>query len=276
MHLLVGYDGSDGGDDALELARLVLSESDGNAVIATVLFTDPLVNMLMESEEEVAEPVFEKARAVLGEQISETRAFAGGSPGAILTELAEREDFDATVVGSPHRGPVGRVLIESVGRSLLNGSPSDIVVAPKGYAAERHDPFRTIAVAYDGSEEAKGALRGAEAIARLSNAMLRIITVASPPVMIPGAVGYTPSPLPPEPEKVLLEAVESVDPELGVERRQLSGSPGLALVRECEEGVDLLILGSRGYGPVARVLLGSVSRHVAQEAPCPVWVVPRP
>lgn len=276
MRLLVGYDGSDGGNDALELARLIVSETDGSAVVATVLFTDPLVNMLIESEEKAAEPIFEKARAVLGERISGTRAFAGGSPGAILTELAEREDFDATVVGSPHRGAVGRVLIESVGRSLLNGSPSDIVVAPKGYAAERHDPFRTIAVAYDGSAEAKGALRSAEAMAQHSNAMLRIITVVSPPVMIPGAVGYTPSPVPPDPDKVLLDAVESVDPKLGVERRRLDGSPGVALVRECEEGVDLLILGSRGYGPVARVLLGSVSRHVAQEAPCPVWVVPRP
>ncbi len=43
----------------------------------------------------------------------------------------------------------------------------------------------------------------------------------------------------------------------------------------CEEGVDLLVLGSRGYGPMARVLLGSVSRQIVQDAPCPVLAVSR-
>lgn len=43
-----------------------------------------------------------------------------------------------------------------------------------------------------------------------------------------------------------------------------------------EKDVDLLVLGSRGYGPLTRVLLGSVSRRAAQDAPCPVLVVPRP
>jgi nucleotide-binding universal stress UspA family protein len=41
-------------------------------------------------------------------------------------------------------------------------------------------------------------------------------------------------------------------------------------------GVDLLVLGSRGFGPVMRLLIGSVSSRVIREAPCPVLVVPRP
>ena len=41
-------------------------------------------------------------------------------------------------------------------------------------------------------------------------------------------------------------------------------------------GVDLLVLGSRGFGPVMRLLVGSVSSRVIREAPCPVLVVPRP
>lgn len=40
-----------------------------------------------------------------------------------------------------------------------------------------------------------------------------------------------------------------------------------------ENGVDLIIIGSRGLGSVSSVLLGSVSRRVAQEAPCPVMIV---
>jgi nucleotide-binding universal stress UspA family protein len=92
------------------------------------------------------------------------------------------------------------------------------------------------------------------------------------PVMVPGA--YSPE-YPPDPERVIEEGLHSVDNALAAEPVRLDGDPALELTRECAEGVDLLVVGSRGYGPVARVLLGSVSRKVAQEAPCPVLVVRR-
>ena len=280
--VLVGFDGSDGGRDALELTRLLTSENGENggiALVATVLFGGPLpidLAGLDEKEAREAEPIFEEARTKLAGIELETRAYGGGSPGAILTALAEDEEFDAIVIGSPHRGALGRVLIGSVARNLLSGAPSDVVVAPKGYAAREHGPLRTIAVGYDGGPEAKQALRRAEELARPSNATIRIITVVSTPVVVPGGVGYTPTPVPTDPDRILDEAIASLDPKLGAERKRINGSPSRALIEECEDGVDLLVLGSRGYGPLARVLLGSVSRQVAQAAPCPVWVVPRP
>lgn len=281
MRLLVGYDGSDGGRDALELSRVLAGEAEGSIVVATVLFGGPLpveLAHLDEHEAEEAEQLFEEARAVLSGIEVETRPYGGGSPAAILTQLAEDEEegFDAIVIGSPHRGPVGRVLIGSVARNLLNGGPLEVFVAPSGYAKQRHEPPRTIAVGYDGSPEAKQALRSAEELAKHSNATLQLITAVSIPVFVPGAVGYTPAPVPMDPEKLQREAAASVDPKLAVEQRRMDGLAGPALVRAAEEGVDLLVLGSRGYGPLARVLLGSVSRHAAQNAPCPVLVVPRP
>jgi nucleotide-binding universal stress UspA family protein len=56
--------------------------------------------------------------------------------------------------------------------------------------------------------------------------------------------------------------------------RAVSGLPGPALV-EAGHGVDVLVTGSRGYGPLGSVLLGSVSRYAADHAPCPLLVVPR-
>jgi Universal stress protein family len=47
--------------------------------------------------------------------------------------------------------------------------------------------------------------------------------------------------------------------------------PGL-----CQEGVDLLVMGSRGHGPLGSVLLGSTATDVIAAAPSPVVVVPRP
>ncbi|HEX7609452.1 MAG TPA: universal stress protein [Solirubrobacteraceae bacterium] len=49
----------------------------------------------------------------------------------------------------------------------------------------------------------------------------------------------------------------------------------VAALEKQSERLDLLVLGSRGYGPLARVLLGSVSRKLANRAHCPVLVVPR-
>lgn len=151
---------------------------------------------------------------------------------------AEEEDVDTIVVGSPHRGALGRALIGSTAESLLHGAPGAVVAAPRGYGADAHAPFRLIAVAYDGAPESKLALHRAEAIAREAGAAIRVLTVVSPPVALPGVAS--------------------------------------TLAEACEEGVDLLLAGSRRYGPVTRVLLGSVSTQLIHKAPCPVMVIPRP
>jgi nucleotide-binding universal stress UspA family protein len=283
MRLLVGFDGSDGGRDALELARvLAASERDASALVVSVLFlvSGPMSiehPQLSAEEEAVAEPLFEEAREKLSGIDVETRAYGGGSPAEILTILAEEEDFDAIVVGSPHRGAVGRVMIGSVAMNLLSGAPADVAVAPRGYAEAQHETLREIAVGYDGAPEAKVALRRAERLARPSNARIKLLTVVTPPVatpvMVPGA--YSPE-YPPEPERVVQEGLDSIEAALAAESTRLDGDPATELARECEEGVGLLVVGSRGYGPLTRVLLGSVSRKIAGDAPCPVLVVRRP
>lgn len=278
MRLLIAFDGSDGGRDALELARvLTASAQDPSALVVAVIAADPLpIEYALLEDAADAEPLFEEAADKLAGIEVETRAYAG-SPAGILTMLAEREDFDTIVVGSPHRGAIGRVMLGSVATSLLNGAPSDVAVAPKGYARARHETLREIAVGYDGSPESKVALQRAEALAERSNARIKLLTVVKPPaaapVMVPGA--YVPE-YPPNPDKVIGEGLGSVDPRLAAETARLDGDPALELIRACEEEVDLLVMGSRGYGPLTRVLLGSVSRKVAQNAPCPVLAVRRP
>lgn len=283
MRLLVGFDDTDGGRDALELTRVLAASSgqEAGSLVVTVLFNDPLppefAPMPVE-EAEAAEAALEQAKQALPGLDVETRVYGGGSAAAILTRLAEEEDFDTIVVGSPHHGKIGRVVLGSVAMSLLSGAPVDVAVAPKGYAAAQQDTLREVAVAYDGSAEAKAALSRAESLARTSSAKIKLLTVVTPPVATPVMVPGTYSPeSPPEPDKVIREGLESVDRGLAAETTRLDGDPALELLRACEkEDVDLLVLGSRGYGPLTRVLLGSVSRKVAGDAPCPVLVVPRP
>lgn len=278
MRLMVGFDGSDGGRDALELARAIAAEAEASVLAVAVIPYGPLPVDFAALESDAAaeaEPLFAEARERLEGLEVETRGFGGGSPGAVMTGLAEAEEVDLIVVGSPHRGAVGRALIGSVAENLLHGAPCRVVVAPRGYGEERHEPFRRIAVAYDGTPEAKAALHDAEAIAARSNATLEILTVVAPPVAMPGVGGYAPVD-PPEPEKLIRVAVASVDRKLGAEGRRLDGAPARALAEACEDGAELLVVGSRGYGPVMRVLLGSVSTQLIHLAPCPVLVVPRP
>jgi len=279
MRLLVGYDGSDGGRDALALARILAEALEASVLVVTVLPYGPLpipYEVLDEEKAERAQPLFEEARKQLGELEIETRAFGGGTPAGVINDLAEHDGVDTIVVGSPHRGPVGRTLIGSVADGLLHGAPCEVTVAPHGYAAEESGPFRTIAVAYDDTPESKAALKRAEKIALACRATIVIYTVSAPPAVVPGASGYTPAILP-EAGAVVTRAVKRVDERLAATGRALSRVPGAAIVEACEEvGADLLVAGSRGYGPVMRVLLGSVSTQLAHKAPCPVLVVPRP
>jgi nucleotide-binding universal stress UspA family protein len=279
MRLLVGFDGSEGGRDALELTRVLATATEAGVLVVTVLPNGPLpipYEILEEEEAERAGPLLAEARERLDELSVETQAFGGGSPAAVINDLAEREEIETIVVGSPHRGPIGRTLIGSVADGLLHGAPCEVVAAPRGYASERHGPFRRIAVAFDNTPEAKAALERAESLARACRATVVVYTVAAPPAVVPGAAVYTP-PIPPEAGTIVTKTVKSVDEKLAATGRELQGVPGLALAKACkEDDVDLIVVGSRGYGPVMRVLLGSVSSQLLHKAACPVLVVPRP
>ncbi len=278
MRLLVGHDGSGGGRDALALARVLGSAEPSSALVVAVMPYGPLPVRFVELESDAAaaaEPLLDEARKRLEGLEVETRAFGGGSPAGVMTDLAERREVDSIVVGSPHRGPVGRTLIGSVAEGVLHGAPCTVTVAPRGYAEQDRRSLGLIGVAYDGTPEAKAALRRARALAEASGAAVRVLTVVAPPVALPGVVGYTPVE-PPEPDKVIAEGVRELGPEVTAESRKLDGPPAPTLAKACEDGVDLLVVGSRGYGPVMRALLGSVSTQLIAEAPCPVMVVPRP
>jgi nucleotide-binding universal stress UspA family protein len=73
----------------------------------------------------------------------------------------------------------------------------------------------------------------------------------------------------------LKEVVTRLKASHEVEGELLTGDPARLLAGESERGLDLMVVGSRGYGPLRRVLLGTVSANLARTAACPVLVIPR-
>lgn len=274
--VLIGFDDSSGAHDAVALARILAPSS--NVVLAYVLpHEDPIARhykLLGYDDSPAAKGFFDRAVGTLSEIETEVRSYVGASPAHVLCDLAEK-DFDLVVVGSPHRGALGRALIGSVAQALLHGSPVPIVLAPRGYAEEDHDPPRTIAVAYDGTPESDAALHQAERLALATGASLEVLTVVASAAPVPNAVLESRATAP-EQYGAIEKAIETVDDAVEVHAHKLVGIVADAVAGACKEGIDLLVAGSRDYGPLERILIGSVSSQLIHLAPCPVLTVPRP
>jgi nucleotide-binding universal stress UspA family protein len=195
-----------------------------------------------------------------------------------LHDAAEALDAALLVVGSSHRGTLRRVLPGGVGERLLHGAPCAVTLAPRGYpGAERG--YRRIGVAFLDTADGREALATAVTFAMLSGAELTAFTVIEPPRFGPGAAapgwvppaGYDAGPRIRETEERVREWLPS---ELGAEITVVEGEPA-GLLAELSARVDLLICGSRGYGPLRTVLLGGVSGRLAHTAACPLLVIPR-
>ena len=185
------------------------------------------------------------------------------------------------VVGSSHRGRAGQVLAGNLALRLLNGLDRPLAVAPAGYS-ERDAQLRTIAVGFDGSPEAHAALGAAGSLAQGSGAEVEVIGVAPPYADLtpsPWAFAWGAAPVRDDLDERRRGRLESAAGGLPYGVRHATelhtGAPAVVLL-DAAHSHDLLILGSRGYGPARRVLLGSVSGRIVREAACPVLIVPRP
>ncbi len=104
-----------------------------------------------------------------------------------------------------------------------------------------------------------------------------MIAVARMPAPVPGDSGEVQTVAwhaARELRETLFEAVAELPRETRAEAIFLRGYPAPELVEAAEKGIDLLLLGTRGGGPLRRALYGSVSSNVLRMAPCPVLITP--
>ena len=192
-----------------------------------------------------------------------------------LQNLVDEEHASLVVVGSSRRGVVGQVVPGTTAQRVINRSACPVVVVPRGYDAPKQ--LTTIGVAFVPTPEGRRALYEAATIAAMSDADLRVLTVVKPGLGADTSAGPTKQAA--ERNRAQLEGtltaamVELVD-GVRAEGEVLVDDPAEALV-SVSQHLDLLVMGSRGYGPGLAVLLGGVSRRVTMKARCPVLVVPR-
>jgi nucleotide-binding universal stress UspA family protein len=159
----------------------------------------------------------------------------------------------------------------------LHGARCPVVVAPRDHA-ERGTELQTIGVGFDDSPEARAAVELARALAVAGSASLKVIRVLQPSAPGGSAFAYRPDWAEREQER-RNEAQEQLDivlAELGeiATGEVVIGDPATELAYAGND-LDLLVTGSRGYGPARRLMLGSTSTRLVREAPCPVLVLTR-
>lgn len=142
--------------------------------------------------------------------------------------------------------------------------------------------FHRILVAIDGSEHARRALSEAIDLARLAKAKLTVISVHQRPstLMVGGPIvppvdfGELDLALQSEHAQLLDSALEQVPDEVSVTKVLAEGAPAPAILAQAQkDDSDLIVMGSRGRGGMASMLLGSVSHQVLQHSGVPVLVV---
>ncbi len=250
--IVVGIGDSEHSAEALVLAQLLAGPLGGPLVL---VHSQPRKGPLVDTH---SEPAVRLAQA--------------DSPANGLRQIAEQENAQLIVIGHSHPSGLGRLRPRSVGEKLLSEGRLPMAIAPRGYAEAEHS-LNHIASAFDGSSESRRALEWAAHLTTSNAGRLRVISVhASMPVAGLGFAAQSVNPvLRQDLKREQAAAIAALGgPAEGVVR---DGSPAGVLVEASREA-DLLVMGSRGHGPLPAALLGSVAHHVVRHAACPVVVHP--
>lgn len=272
-NVIVGVDGQEGGRDAIALANILRGE--GGTLSLTYIYpmeprawrgTSPAYDA---AEHQDAIELLERVQKEAGVEAT-VRPYGTMPVGRGLHELAEELGADLLVVGSSRRGLLGRVLIGDDTRTALNGAPCAVAIAPAGYS-QHPSEMREIGVGYDGSAESEHALGVARELAKSHHTKLSALEAIFFPARL-----YTGPPFPDRAtiEEMMDKAQERITAFGEIEPHVVYGEPAEELTLY-SASLDLLVIGSRSYGPLGRLVHGSTAHRLARSARSPLLVLTR-
>ncbi|HWH99220.1 MAG TPA: universal stress protein [Propionibacteriaceae bacterium] len=284
--VVIGYDGSEASEDAVAFG-LTWCRSTGDVPIVATVYPEehPLGAGRVDVEwatyvRQQAEAIQDKARATVGDAAL-YRSVASTSAAHGLADLAEDVEAVVVIMGTAQETGLSRALLGSSTERLLHGATAPVTIVPPGWRKSAPDRISRIGVAYVDTRDAREALRVAVRIALRIPAQLTLYSVlgqsserysylagrtSEQAVVEKGRESFG---------KALDFAAAGVPPELEPRTVLLEGAVVESLAALGPDDVDVLVCGSRGYGPARRVLLGGVSSPLIRRARLPVTVVPR-
>lgn len=283
--VVIGFDGTAGAEDALILGSWLAAATRRPPLVVSV-FQENVVPVLpgigSEWDEEMqaeARQHLDRAKRLLCDAPhgAQFRTLGSTSAARALDALATKVDASAIVVGSTRRGALRRVSSSHTADRLMQGAQSPVLVAPRGVRDRDLAPLTAVGCAYVPTLEGDLALRQAAALAELSAAQLNVYTVPTQGARRSGetmsrdqfrAHGK-------HLQESATAAIQKLPGQPQARVRVLEGNVVHALAALEEEDCQVLVCGSRGYGPVGRVLLGGVSSRLIRSAATPVLLVPR-
>ena len=283
--LVVGYQAQAGPDLVAFARRWARAAGEPVTFVAVYPGPAPLGAGRVDAEwvaynREEADRLLAEARDLVGDAVpARFQALAADSAAHGLHDLVEdlADDPAVVVLGSRKSRGSRRTNPGSTAERLLQGAPAAVALVPWGYEAAGDHDLARVCVAYVDTADGRVALRAATRIAERLHAALEVVTVVPDTRVVPSLgdvrrfgeeqrAGY---------QAALDAAVAGLPATVRGSGRLLDGPTVDALADLTPDETDLLVCGSRGYGPARRVLLGGVSSRVLRHARVPVVVVPR-
>jgi nucleotide-binding universal stress UspA family protein len=281
--VLIGVDGSEDSRTALRWAAVVADalKLPLRALWAWQYPTDALLSVgnielpsPARSDELIETQLSHLVEEVLEDKAADVTLEVGRGPAAAALLGAAEHGPAMVVVGSRGLGGFKGLLLGSVSRQLAEHAPCPVTIV-RHTAPVPPVRLETIVAGTDGSEDAARGLRYAADVAAKAGAELVVAHATGP-----GDVVHPWGVQPQVDLDVRRERVEEWCAPLratGVDYEVVlvEGDARTALLDLARDrSADLLVIGSRGHGPVGRLLLGSVATSLAQHSELPVTIVP--
>lgn len=284
--VIVGYEGEASGKDAMSFAQQWVKAGGDQLVAVTVYPGSAPIGMGRVDAEwvaygrEEADQLLNDARTLAepGLDISYRRVQADSAAHGIHDLLEDAANGTPLVVlGSRRARGLRRTYPGSTADRLLQGSPVPVAVVPWGYADHAPKSIEKVTVAFVDTPDGHVALEHAARMAKHLGAALDVVSIIPDTRVIP-SIGDTMAFAADQRaayQTSLDAALTQLPDGTNATGRLLEGPVIEALADLTPADTDLLVCGSRGYGPVRRVLLGGVSARLLRHARVPVIVVPR-
>ena len=283
--LVIGYDGAPGGADALALGLSWARQLDVHALVVTVYPGPAPIGAGRVDAEWVAdrrreaERLLEQARTTSPATSVEFRAIGSGSVSHGLHDAAEELGASLIVFGSETEP---RLVSTSTGERVIAGAPCPVAMPPRGWSERPSQDLGRILVAFVPTPDGREALRIAATFARRIGARLHVVTVvAGPAEVMSYRIGEDVDRMYVSTAKETFEhSIEQAISELALEVKAsgevvVEDHPVETLASMANSSFDALFIGSRGYGPIRRVLLGGVASRLVRALDIPAVIVPR-